>query len=135
MSLTDLPMRHLQVLIYLPANKETDAMKFRVSLNGQLTSLNGADGDAARTALARTMEELSAQRPSSSAIDLTVSTGEICITCVVEADDSNKAIGAASDVIQLALHTGEIGTPDWPGATDPHWRVEFVGSRAELVAA
>lgn len=106
-------------------------MKFRVSLDGRLSAETGDLDDQAQEALSSAMSELSSQCPQSSAMDLTNSTGDITITCVVDADSPMTAVQSASDVIRLALHTGRIGTPQWPDTNDSIWRVDFVASRAE----
>lgn len=108
-------------------------MKFRVSLDGRLSSTSGDIDDAARAALALAMTELNKLGARNAAINLNSQTGAITISCAVEASDPVVAVQPASDNIRLALHTGEIGTSSWPGPSDPTWRVEFINSRADAV--
>jgi hypothetical protein len=108
-------------------------MKFRVSLDGKLSSSSGDIDQAARDALALAMQELNKLGARNASINLNSRTGAITISCAVEAVDGDLAVQPASDNIRLALHTGEIGTSTWPEPTDPHWRVEFINSRSDAV--
>lgn len=108
-------------------------MKFRVSLDGVLSSSTGDIDDAARAALAEAMGELNKLGARNASINLNSQTGEITISCAVNAEDGDLAVQPASDNIRLALHTGQIGTSTWPGPSDPVWRVEFIKSRADTV--
>ena len=110
-------------------------MKFRVTLEGRLTSSSGTLDSDARSALAIAMKELNGLGARNAAIELDSATGAITITCAVEATDPVRAVQPASDNIRLALYEGNIGTPEWPDADDPRWRVEFINSRAEALIA
>lgn len=115
-------------------------MRFRVTLEGRIVSSSGADGvgDDALKALAVAMNELNGLGvvAGNAAIDLVSATGEITISCAVEADNLVSAVQPASDNIYLALHAGEIGTPNWPDVNHAAWRAEFIRSSAEeLVTA
>lgn len=110
-------------------------MRFRVALDGRIVSTSGTLGDDARVALGTAMDELNklGAAAGNAAIELTMATGEIMLTCAVEADDPVSAVQPASHNIYLALHTANIATPHWPGPDDSHWRVEFISSRAEAL--
>lgn len=110
-------------------------MRFRVSLEGRLISTSGTIDDGARAALGQAMAELNkiGAAAGNAAIELTSSTGEVMLTCAVEAKDPVAAIQPASDAIYLSLYHAKIGTPDWPEIDDPHWRVEFMNTRAEAL--
>ena len=110
-------------------------MKFRVTLEGVLTSTSGSIDDAARKALTVAMSELNVLGAGNAAIDLDARTGEITVSCAVEAEGPISALQPASDNIRLSLHHAEIGTPEWPEVDDPHWNVEFIRSRTEALAA
>src|SRR4051812_45854555 len=110
-------------------------MRFRVTLEGVLTSSSGKLDETASKALTRTMAELNGLSKSvgNAAIDVNLRTGEILITCAVEAESSLKAIEPASDNIRLALFAGSIAAEDWPEPDDAGWRVDFINSRSEVL--
>jgi hypothetical protein len=110
-------------------------MRFRVTLDGHFISTSGELDEEAREALGVAMDELNklGAAAGNAAIELTMASGEIMLTCAIEADDPVAAVQPASDNIYLALNKANIGTPNWPGIDDPHWRVEFINSRAEAL--
>lgn len=110
-------------------------MKFRVTLDGIIASSNGDIGESVRQVLDVAMEELNGLGARNAAIDLNHQTGEIVITCAVEAPDPVAAVQPASDNIRLALQKAEIGTHEWPATDDSHWTVEWINSRAEALTA
>jgi hypothetical protein len=109
-------------------------MKFRVTIEGKLSATDGETGDDLHRALAAAMGSLNGYKLGNPAIGLNAETGEIVISCAVEAEDSTLAVLPASDRIVLALHTAAIGTRDWPDETSPAWSVEFVNTRSEALA-
>ena len=107
-------------------------MRFRVTLDGRLVSSSGNIDDEARDALALAMAELNVLGRNA-AMHLNSRTGDLRISCAVEAEGLKTAVEPASDNIQLALRVGNIGTPDWPATHDAIWRVEFIRSQAEAL--
>ena len=107
-------------------------MRFRVTIDGRLVSTSGSIDNEARDALSLAMEELNklGSAPGNASIDLDSTTGEIRISCSVEAPHAGRAVQPASDQIVLALRQGRIATPDWPDVEDSHWRVDLIDSRA-----
>jgi hypothetical protein len=110
-------------------------MKFRVTIQGTLIATSGLIGEDARKALVTAMTSLNGYKFGNPAIGLNAQTGDITISCAVEAEDSNAAVPSASDRIVLALHEAAIGTRDWPDETHPAWSVEFVKTYSEVLVA
>ena len=111
-------------------------MRFRVIFEGRIASDAGSIDDAARQALAEAMSELNrlGDAAGNAAIDLVSTTGQIVITCGVEASDPSVAVQCASDNMYLSLNKASIGTPRWPAVNHNCWSVEFMNSRAEALA-
>lgn len=109
-------------------------MKYRVTLDGRISSSgDGGLDDSFRAALSAAMGELNRLGAGNAAFDVDWKQGSVVIACCVDVDEADDAVPPASDNIRLALHQAQIGTSRWPTADDPHWRVEFVGSRSEAV--
>lgn len=110
-----------------------DPMKFRVTIEGKLSATDGEIGKDALEALGLAMKSLNGYVYGNPAIGLNAETGDIVISCALEAEDSNRAIQPASDRIILALHDAAIGTRDWPDESHPAWSVAFVNTRSEIL--
>jgi len=112
-------------------------MRFRVIFEGNIVSTTGSIDDDARRALTEAMSELNrlGDAAGNAAIDLVSATGQIVITCGVEATDPSVAVQSASDNMYLSLNKASIGTQRWPDVGHKCWSVEFMNSRAEALAA